>query len=277
VKHGAIEFSLRIINPYSNAVNVIQDDKKPLVTFFCIATNGYIEYANSLLTSIDRLSSPGEVQVILLSDKELPSFQINNIILTNIKITSLAWPWATLMRYHLITSHINLSISENICYVDADSIVHEPFWKTDIFDSVPHGLIFVQHPGYFRGDSKHTYKRLLTNFIKDLKLSLVEGGLGNWEKNRNSAAYVHRRSRKVYVCGGVWMGKLNCIREMSQQLQTNVDIDLSKNLIARWHDESHLNQYYANNKSRLVGPEFCFAKNRTNLQGVDMIIEAVDK
>ena len=258
-------------------MNGIEANKQPLITFFCIATNGYIKYARNLLESLDNLSSPAEVQIILLSDTEIPSFQTQNIIVTNIEIASLSWPWATLMRYHLITNYIDLAMSENICYIDADSIVHEPFWETPIFESARNGLIFVQHPGYFRGIPAKNFFGRIRDLIKDFKLFTLEGGLGNWEKRKISSAYVDRRRRNTYVCGGVWMGKLNSIKTMSRKLQENVDLDLADNLIARWHDESHLNRYYVNSNAHLVGPEFCFARNRANLRGRNMIIEAIDK
>lgn len=258
-------------------MNGIEANKQPLITFFCIATNGYIKYAKNLLESLDNLSSPAEVQIILLSDTEISSFQTQNIIVTNVEITSLSWPWATLMRYHLITNHIDLAMSENICYIDADSVVHEPFWKTQIFESAQSGLIFVQHPGYFRGIPAKNFFGRIRDLVKDFKLLTLEGGLGNWEKRKISSAYVDRRRRNIYICGGVWMGKLNSIKTMSRKLQENVDLDLADNLIARWHDESHLNQYYVNSNAHLVGPEFCFARNRANLRGRNMIIEAIDK
>lgn len=46
---------------------------------------------------------------------------------------------------------------------------------------------------------------------------------------------------------------------MSHVLNDAIEEDLKKNVIARWHDESHLNRYIIDRKDcRLLSPEYCY-------------------
>ena len=71
---------------------------------------------------------------------------------------------------------------------------------------------------------------------------------GTWEENRNSRAYVGPLKRHKYVHGAVWLGKKESVLQMCELLSSQVEDDLQKNLIAIWHDESHLNHFSANSK-----------------------------
>ena len=48
--------------------------------------------------------------------------------------------------------------------------------------------------------------------------------------------------------------------EMMSELDKRITTDEKKNVIAQWHDESHLNAFYALNKDLVhtVGPEYAF-------------------
>jgi hypothetical protein len=250
---------------------------KSTITFFCIATNKYNLYAKNLISSIDNLVGKDLVQVVLLTDGAFEIGPVQNITLTRVPIASLQWPWATLMRYHLIYKFIDEALYENICYVDADSILYEPIWRNLDMGTFTNGIALVRHPGYFRKNYFHFYSKNIQYFFRDLKLQIFEGGLGNWEKRKDSKSFVRRRNRKTYVCGGLWMGKKESIRRLAQELSEGVNDDLSRNLVARWHDESYLNRYLAEVESTILSPAYCHARNRPNLKGLDIFVEAIDK
>ncbi len=63
---------------------------------------------------------------------------------------------------------------------------------------------------------------------------------------------------------------------MSQAIETNIDSDLNKGIIAVWHDESHLNRYFIDHPpTKILCPSYCYYE-RTNLPFSKKII-TVDK
>jgi hypothetical protein len=113
--------------------------------------------------------------------------------------------------------------------------------------------------------------------VSDIRLKLKYFGIGTWETNRSSSAFVPKSQRKQYVCGGTWWGKKESIQKLSHELEFKIDQDLSNNLIAKYHDESHLNYWAANNPCLLVGPEFCFDARLVFAKNMKPIIRAVNK
>jgi hypothetical protein len=247
------------------------------ISFICIATSGYVVYADKLIESIQKVAGDDQIDFILLTDKEdfVPAVEISNF--NKIIIGSLGWPWATLMRYHLISTYLPKAKSENVCYVDADSIVHYPFWRDLDMNRLQNAIALVRHPGFYRSQRVRLYTSDYRFLFRDLKLFCSEGGLGKWEKRKRSRAHVPFLKRRDYVCGGVWLGKKRAILSMCNDLQKNVDLDLSKNLIARWHDESYLNAYKINTEVTILGPEYCHSVGLKNLVDLDVYVEAVTK
>lgn len=247
------------------------------ITFICIATSGYIGYADRLIESIQKVAGDDQFDFILLTDEEdfVPKVKISNF--NKVIISSLGWPWATLMRYHLIATHLSSSHSENVCYIDADSIVHYPFWKNLDSSRFQNGLALVRHPGFYRSQRIKLYSSDYRFLLRDLKLICIEGGLGKWEKRKISSAHVPFLKRRDYVCGGVWLGRKKEILKMCGDLQKLVDLDLSKNIVARWHDESYLNAYKIKTETTMLGPEYCHSIGLQNLVDLDVYVEAVTK
>ena len=50
---------------------------------------------------------------------------------------------------------------------------------------------------------------------------------------------------------------------MTERLDKNIDEDFSKNIIAIWHDESHINNYVQKNREKfnILSPSFCYPQN----------------
>jgi hypothetical protein len=101
--------------------------------------------------------------------------------------------------------------------------------------------------------------------------------LGAWEDNDQSCAYVMVKQRRDYVCGGAWFGWTDRVLQMSGVLAVRTDEDLANNLVARWHDESHINWYLAHNAATLLDPEYCYERTYPHLQVIKPRIEAVNK
>ncbi len=166
-------------------------------------------------------------------------------------------------------------------HLDADMVFVASINEKDITNPLADSEIaFVAHPGYFRPNGLKRiffYARNPRKLIQDLKLYVWFGGVGTWERNIRSTAYIKRSQRRGYVCGGCWFGTKGGVLEMAEILHQNIQVDLQSAYVARFHDESHLNAYASKRNSKILDPEFCFDPGYPQLDGMSPKILAVDK
>jgi histo-blood group ABO system transferase len=63
---------------------------------------------------------------------------------------------------------------------------------------------------------------------------------------------------------------------MANKISENIDIDYSRNIIAVWHDESHMNRYFIDNKPTLIlSPSYCYGESM-NIPFIKKLV-ALDK
>ena len=195
-------------------------------------------------------------------------------------IPSYGWPEATLLRYREILK-IRQDVTENIMiYLDADMLVKADFLRTLSPISWVKGIALVSHPGYWRPKRLKAflyYLRAPMQVLKDLFLIIRIGGLGSWERKNTSTAFVPRKLRRNYVCGGTWMGVRTNFFAMVDECASAVDLDLERGFIAKWHDESHLNKWKSENVVEILSPSYCFDPTYKNLIGEKELIRAVRK
>jgi Glycosyltransferase family 6 len=255
------------------------------IAIVSIATNGYIEYWETMARSFDlNVNSANPVNLHIFTNDIQRAESIGETLI-NIKTTvheipNLKWPEATLDRYRLIHEHREYLTESLIMYLDADMVVHDDPTEIILRNIPKSGINLIAHPGYYRPKKFKMiayYTRNISQAVRDLRASLSQGGIGSWETSANSTAFVPRKQRRTYVCGGVWFGERSAIMQMNEELFRNVETDKSRNVLAKWHDESHLNKWASMNEFNLLPPELCFEPNYAALRGLRNIIEAVDK
>ena len=75
-----------------------------------------------------------------------------------------------------------------------------------------------------------------------------------YERNPKSLAYVKEGEGRFYVMGGINGGKTKPYMDMIHKLKENVDIDARNGIVARCHDESHLNQFIIGRDDVMILP-----------------------
>lgn len=188
------------------------------VCITAISTNKYNSFFNKFYESIKKYFLLNTNKTFLLfSDIDLA---IHNDIKCY-KIQHERWPFITLKRFHFISSIINeICKYDYFIYIDIDMYVVKNITENDFFCHNK-GLFGVQHPAYNSSN-------------------------GTYETNPKSTAFLDKNDIKnTYYQGCFWGGKIENIIKMVTTLKNNIDIDLSNNIIARWHDESHLNKYFS--------------------------------
>ena len=260
--------------------------KRGKVAFFSIATNGYLNYLLELqesadhnflfAKSVDWFVMTDDPEALLLKSKAFPRIRVKPI-----RVASMAWPLPTLLRYEMILQLPELLEYEFVAYIDADMRIVAEISESVLNEMTDSKLIsVVNHPGFYRPRGIDLFKFYLFNpfkFFKDSKMRIICGGLGSWEKDQKSTAYVPRNERHLYLCGGFWLGPSHLIAEMCKTLSEQINRDIVSGVTAIWHDESHLNQYFMTRSFKLLNPTYCYDPNYKNLKLLQPIIYAVDK
>lgn len=155
-------------------------------------------------------------------------------------IENLPWPLITLFRFryflsiktelenmdYLMFSNSNMKFAN---VVTKDEFLPRKEQNEDIFVTV--------HPGYI--NSK--------NYDKP------------FDRSKTSLASVPYNCNAPYVIGAMNGGTSKAFLKMAEELNNRTVEDLKHNVIAKWHDESHLNKYVStHNNCRVLSPSFCY-------------------
>lgn len=155
-------------------------------------------------------------------------------------ITSLPWPLITLMRFkYFLDIKEELEKMDYLMFSNSNLKFVVPITCEEFLPRKGQGeeLFVTTHPGY-----------------KDKEIWEAP-----FERSKSSTAYVPYNKGTKYVIGALNGGTSAAFLKMAEQLNYNIEADLKKNIIARWHDESHLNKYIINFKNyRLLDASYCY-------------------
>lgn len=196
-----------------------------------IATNKYLPLIDQLVDSIrEFFFSEEDVTVFLFTDLESQRTD-----LVPLYIPHKPWPLITLERYNVFHRfREQLRDQDYLFYLDADSRVAGKVGK-EILPTPPAELVATIHPGYIRSAKR-----------------------GPYEKRCSSTAYVKPTEGRRYYTGAFNGGTTTAFLQMAETIAQNVDQDSENNLIAAWHDESHLNRYLMDRNIRELSPAYCY-------------------
>jgi hypothetical protein len=154
----------------------------------------------------------------------------------------LSWPYITLLRFETILRASDyLSKSDLVLFLDADMLLVDEVTEQDIFTDKKY--IGVHHPCHY------------------LKMPPHNIHPGAFETNSDSLACItDKDDSSIYFQGCLWGGKVPHVIDMMKELQRRTQDDLSRDVIATWHDESHLNKFYSErvNDVHILGPSFAY-------------------
>ena len=80
-----------------------------------------------------------------------------------------------------------------------------------------------------------------------------------YERRKESTAYIspHLKIKYYYYMSGIYGGKSDCFIKLIKTLAENTKEDLRKGIIAKVHDESHLNKYLTEHKCKVLPDGYC--------------------
>ena len=212
---------------------------KVAITF--IGTNKYLDFLPKYYENIEKYFLPNtEKTIFAFTDGEL------NDTPDNLKVyhqEHLEWPFITLKRFEIINkAREEIEKHDWLVFIDGDALPVTTITEEEFFTDKH--LFGVHHPCHFLGMEPHTQAP------------------GAYDQNPDSEAYVDTSKGlpEVYYQGGFWGGKVPEVCAMIDELEARVNRDLEKDVVALWHDESHINKYFLERLYMVhtYGPEYAF-------------------
>ncbi|MCH5293266.1 MAG: hypothetical protein J1E07_06005 [Treponema sp.] len=191
-------------------------------------------------TFSDRFCNASELHFFVFSDREDMLLGGNDSAVHFKKIDNQPWPLVTLLRFNIFLSvEPDLMEMDYLFFFNANMVCKEMVMEEEILPSPDERLVFVRHPGYM-----NTGKIFMP-----------------YDRNPHSSAYIPYNRGDLYVIGAVEGGEAAAFIALCRMLKDNIEKDLKQNIIAKWHDESHINHYVhteAGKGCKILPPSYCY-------------------
>ncbi|MFN8282086.1 MAG: family 6 glucosyltransferase [Chitinophagales bacterium] len=150
----------------------------------------------------------------------------------------LGWPKDTLMRFHLFLNiEDELKKMDYLFFFNANYTFIKTIKEDEFLPNEKHHFLTGQiHPV--------AYHKKRKNY--------------DYETNPKSTAFITKSVGTYYFAGGLIGGRTKEFLEMCHQLKQNIDTDFSNDMIAKWHDESHINKYFSEKEPKKLHPGYCY-------------------
>lgn len=196
--------------------------KNNIVAIVFVGTNKYIRFFEKYYNSINELFIPEthkEFFVFTDNPEQFESHDTSRVHIT--KINNDPWPLPTLMRFKYMNSIAEkLQKFTHVIFIDADMYANQKILEHEIF-AHDKNFFAVQHPAFL-------YRT------------------GSFERDSRSLAAVNTHDDlRTYYQACFFGGKTDRFVQMISELERRIDEDLKRDIVAIWHDESHLNKYFA--------------------------------
>lgn len=223
--------------------------KRYKIGVFYICTGKYDIYWDQFYKSAEKNFCPkDEKHYFVFTDS--PNIPEGNNI-TKIYQERLGWPFDTLMRFHMFLKAKDLvNDCDYLFFFNANMHFPVKISRKKILPSDQEQLTAVIHPYFY------------------------ESPVGApFENNPESLAYADPAKARHYVQGCVNGGRTGAYMEMAQTLANRIDADKAKDIIAVWHDESHLNAYLVEHPEyKALHPGFAKPEGREGFPFKEMIL-----
>ncbi len=189
-----------------------------------ICTGKYDVFWKGFYHSCEKYFLPGVKKKYFVFTDAVNIFGEDNDCVIKIYQDNLGWPGNTLFRYNMFRKHMSMFSQCDYLYFFNANIVFLKEIGMEILPENEEDIVVVQHPGFFNKSNRQY----------------------SYDRNPDSLAYIPMGEGNYYICGGINGGTQKSFCRMISVLAENIDVDFSKDIIAIWHDESHINHYIYN-------------------------------
>jgi len=210
------------------------------IAILYICTGKYkVFWKDFYLSSEKRFIPKAEKHYFVFTDAKEIEFENENSKIHKIFQKNLGWPDNTLRRFEMFLNIKHDLINfDYVFFFNANLMFMEDISDQDFLPINNEQLVACIHPGF--------YKKNTDKFP--------------YEYRDTSTAYIEKRNKEFYFCGGINGGKTKDFIEAMEKMQNNIKKDDSNDIVALWHDESHWNKYICDDKKifKILTPDFLY-------------------
>jgi hypothetical protein len=216
------------------------DNNMKKIGILYICTGKYTIFWDDFYKSTEKYLLPElEKHYFVFTDGEINTYE--NPFVKIVEQKRLGWPFDTLYRFKIFLGIENQLQEMDYLYFFNSNLILLQNIGNEILPDEQDELVVTQHPGFYnKKRKKFTY-----------------------ETNKKSSAYIAENEGNIYVAGGLNGGRTQSFLKLAQELCKNIDVDFEKNIIAIWHDESHLNRYVIGKNVKVLSPAYLFPQDST--------------
>lgn len=195
-----------------------------------VATGKYIQFVLPLIESGRKYFCPDHrITYFVFTDGTIE--QADDIVV--LPHRKLGWPYDTMMRCGIYDHYRDILQNQDYLFaLDADML-----FVDTVGDEILGERVATRHPGF-------VVRR------------------GTYETRPESTAAVMRHEGSRYFAGGFHGGSATEFLRLVHTMFENIMTDLAHNIIAIWHDESHLNRYFIDNPPTVIlSPSYCYPES----------------
>lgn len=156
---------------------------------------------------------------------------------------------------------------DNVHLIPQDKLgwPYDTLMRFDMFLRVEEQLKQADYIFFFNSNAKFLRSISAAEILPDDAHDGLVAATFNWrrekftyERSPKSLAYIPEGEGKHYFRGGVNGGKSDAYLKMVRLLDKNIKADLAENIVAEWHDESHINKYLSDKNPLVLSENYCF-------------------
>ena len=213
-------------------------DRQARVAILYICTGKYVAFWEAFYRSYEKyFLKKSHVEYFVFTDADELYAEKENDRIHRIRQENLGWPGNTLFRFKMFLRIEEVLATFDYSFFFNANIVCRQEVTEEEFLPVQQELLVVLHPGYY---NRHRWQL-------------------PYERRTVSSAHIPYGAGRYYVYGAVNGGKTAAYLKMCHILQDEIQRDYDQGIIAKWHDESHLNHYIWQAESyKLLTPSYAY-------------------
>lgn len=174
-------------------------------------------------------------------------------------------------HYFVFTDSIVINSNENITVIQKkyEGFPMDSLLRFEIFNGIKQHLVKYDYIYFFNSNMSFVApvsEEIFPDRFPSGLTGVIHPGHYNrnpfwfpYERNPKSAAMIsYKPGRKKYFAGCLFGGKTDAFLELAEKCAGKIRDDLNNEIIAVYHDESHLNQYFSDKKILELDPGFAF-------------------
>ncbi|MDB4919622.1 family 6 glucosyltransferase [Mucilaginibacter sp.] len=210
-----------------------------MIGILYICTGKYAIFWKKFFLSAEKFLFPGHEKKYFVFTDAQQLYAEKSHKIQKIYQETLGWPYDTLFRFKMFLGvEEYLKKCDYLLFFNANIVFVDTIGPTILPSETNDGLLAVKHPGFWdKPSSGYLYDR-----------------------NSGSTAYIPEGDGEHYFMGGFNGGQTAAYLLLIKTLNNNIHTDLDKDVIALWHDESHLNRYLLDKNPKILSPAYGFVE-----------------